>query len=200
MDRSYIPIIEDDPYSLTAFGNNQIHTLKSMDQNGTVLYVSSLSKIVASGLRIGWIHGPQAVIERLADAKQQIDFGHSIIPEWVANQFLSSDEFSSHLHKLRNSLELNRDKIIFELYNQLGNQVEFLIPEGGIHVWCKVKVSVNEYQLVKEAIKRGLVYVPGSVFGTNNDYIRFTYGRVKADLIGEAISRFSDALRSCKKN
>lgn len=194
-----IPIIEDDPYSLTAFDKTHVSTLKSMDQNGTVLYVSSLSKIVASGLRIGWIFGPQTVIERLADAKQQIDFGHSIIPEWIATQFLSSEDFSIHMHKLRDSLALNRDKIVFSLYDQLDDQVEFLIPEGGIHIWCKVKEDVSEQQLFKEAIKRGVVYVPGSVFGTQKGYARFTFGRAKEEHIHEAISRFADALRSFKK-
>ncbi len=59
-----IPIVEDDPYSLTSFNGEVNPTLKSMDQNGNVLYISSLSKIVASGLRIGWVIGPTRVIER----------------------------------------------------------------------------------------------------------------------------------------
>ncbi|MGE5702994.1 MAG: PLP-dependent aminotransferase family protein [Clostridia bacterium] len=195
-----IPIIEDDPYSLTAFEKPVDSTLKAMDQNGTVLYISSLSKIVASGLRIGWITGPQSVIERLADAKQQIDFGHSIIPEWVANQFLSSDDFSTHLNKLRNELACNRDKIVFSLYDQLADQVEFLVPEGGIHIWCKVKGIENERQLLKESIKRGVVYVPGGVFGTQKGYVRFTFGRVREDQIEQAIARFSEALRNIKRS
>ena len=77
-----IPIVEDDPYSLTSFNGEVNPTLKSMDQNGNVLYISSLSKIVASGLRIGWVIGPTRVIERLADAKQQVDFGHSVFTQW----------------------------------------------------------------------------------------------------------------------
>lgn len=84
-----IPIIEDDPYSLTSFNGVVNSTLKSLDTNGNVLYVSSLSKIVASGLRIGWIIGPLQVIQRLADAKQQVDFGHSIFPQWIANEFFA---------------------------------------------------------------------------------------------------------------
>ncbi|USG66148.1 PLP-dependent aminotransferase family protein [Brevibacillus ruminantium] len=195
-----IPIIEDDPYSLTAFDQSHVPTLKSLDQNGSVLYVSSLSKIVASGLRIGWIFGPQTVIERLADAKQQIDFGHSIIPEWIANQFLSSDDFSTHLHHLRESLIFKRDKIVFSLYDQLSDQIDTLVPEGGIHIWCKIRADVNEQQLLKEAIKRGVVYVPGSVFGTQKGYVRFTYGRVQEEQIEPAISRFADALRSMTRD
>jgi DNA-binding transcriptional MocR family regulator len=195
-----IPIVEDDPYSLTAFGDIEVATLKSMDQSGSVLYISSLSKIMASGLRIGWILGPQKVIERLADAKQQIDFGHSIIPEWIANQFLSSQDFSLHLHKLRDALAYNRDKIVFSLYDLLDDQVEFLAPEGGIHIWCKVKADIDEQLLLRESIRRGVVYVPGSIFGTKKGCARFTFGRADGEQIYEAISRFSDALRSFVKS
>lgn len=64
-----IPLVEDDPYSLISFKGKNATTLKSMDENGNILYISSLSKIVASGLRIGWVIGPPKVIDRLADAK-----------------------------------------------------------------------------------------------------------------------------------
>ena len=58
-----------------------------------MLYIGSLSKVIASSLRVGWIIGPQSVINRLADARQQIDFGLSIFPQLIANQFLQSTEY-----------------------------------------------------------------------------------------------------------
>lgn len=100
-----IPVVEDDPYSLTAFTEEKLPTLKSLDKNGNVLYISSLSKIVASGLRIGWIIGPTSVIERLSDAKQQIDFGHASFIQWIANDFLESENFDFHINHLIKELE-----------------------------------------------------------------------------------------------
>jgi GntR family transcriptional regulator, regulator for abcA and norABC len=193
-----IPIIEDDPYSLTSFNGKVSSTLKSMDHNGNVLYVSSLSKIVASGLRIGWIIGPQPVIQRLADAKQQVDFGHSIFPQWVANQFLGSDHFYTHIHMLRKQLKQKRDRIISSLYDLLDDQIEFFIPEGGIHIWCKLNEPVNEHHLLEEAIKKGVVFVPGSILGSKKGYVRFTFGRGETNLIQEGILRFADALKNVK--
>jgi DNA-binding transcriptional MocR family regulator len=190
-----IPIVEDDPYSLIPFTEEKVFPLKSRDQNGNVLYISSLTKIVASGLRIGWIIGPQAIIERLADAKQQVDFGHSILPQWLANQFLASDQFDSHISRLRQELKQKRDRIVSSLRELLPHQVEFLAPEGGIHMWCKLKEPVNEYQLFEAGIRRGVVFVPGSVYGSKQGYVRFTFGRTPTHLIHEGISRFSDALR-----
>lgn len=190
-----IPIIEDDPYSLTSY-NGEVHaTLKSMDYNGNVLYISSLSKIVASGLRIGWVIGPSSVIMRLADAKQQVDFGHSIFPQWVANQFMESKNFDTHIQRLRKELKSRRDQMTSSLRELVGDQTEFFIPEGGIHLWCKLNGAIDEYKLLEEAMKEGVAFVPGSILGSKKGYVRFTYGRGELNGIHEGIFRFAKALK-----
>lgn len=193
-----IPIVEDDPYSLTSFKGERTSTLKSMDENGTVLYVSSLSKIVASGLRIGWVMGPSQVIDRLADAKQQIDFGHSIFPQWVANVFLKDPYFDVHIMMLRQELKERCDEVVASIEEFLHEEIEFTPPEGGIHIWCRLKSNVNENQLLEEAMKRGVSFIPGSVYGTGKGYVRFTFGREEPERIWEGISRFAEALKVCK--
>ncbi|MEK5380514.1 MocR-like pyridoxine biosynthesis transcription factor PdxR [Niallia sp. FSL W8-0635] len=194
-----IPVVEDDPYSLTSFSGKPIFPLKSMDQNGNVLYISSLSKIVASGLRIGWIIGPKPVIERLSDAKQQIDFGHSSYSQWIANDFLDSPSFASHLNHLIKQLESRRNQIIESLDTYLKGEVEFLIPTGGIHLWCKIKQEVNENRLLEESLKNGVIYAPGSTMGSNHQYVRFTYAKEIESNIDEGIRRFAEALKSSRE-
>lgn len=190
-----IPIIEDDPYSLTSYDGVVNPTLKSMDDNGNVLYISSLSKIIASGLRIGWVIGPAKVIQRLADAKQQVDFGHSIFPQWVANQFLDSEYFHPHIHLLRKQLKQRRDQIVLDLHQMLDDKISFFSPDGGIHLWGKLKTPVNEQKLLEESIRNGVAFVPGSILGTEKGGQRFTYGRAETNLIHEGIYRFSEALK-----
>ncbi len=191
---SGIPIIEDDPYSLTSFGGERVHTLKSMDKHGTVLYISSLTKIVASGLRIGWIVGPQTVIERLADAKQQFDFGHSIFPQWLADRFLASPGFDQHIQRLRTQLACRCDQLVYSLRDTFKDQIEFSPPEGGIHLWCRLSGEWSEQRLLSESVKRGLVFVPGNLFGADPGYVRFTFGRATLEQIPDAVSRFAEAL------
>ncbi|RTQ87780.1 PLP-dependent aminotransferase family protein [Lysinibacillus telephonicus] len=189
-----IPVVEDDPYSLISFTGDKIPTLKSIDMNGNVLYISSLSKIVASGLRIGWIIGPTSVIERLSDAKQQIDFGHSSFTQWIANDFLESENFQFHIKGLAKQLEKRRNQIVASLNFYLKDEVEFSIPQGGIHIWVKLKKDCNEMQLLEESIKRGVIYVPGSTMGSKKGYARFTFAREDEKSIDEGIKRFSEAL------
>jgi GntR family transcriptional regulator, regulator for abcA and norABC len=191
-----IPVVEDDPYSLTSFTGEEVTTLKSMDSHGNVLYISSLSKIVASGLRIGWIIGPKPVIERLSDAKQQIDFGHASFTQWIANDFLDSESFHSHIKSLVKELEKRRDQIITSLQFYLKEQVEFSIPQGGIHLWCRIKKDYNEMQLLEESIKRGVIYVPGSTMGSKKGFVRFTFAREGEESLHEGIKRFAEALHS----
>src|SRR3954447_885685 len=191
-----IPVVEDDPYSLTSFTGEQVPTLKSMDVHGNVLYISSLSKIVASGLRIGWIIGPKPVIERLSDAKQQIDFGHASFTQWIANDFLESKDFHAHIKRLVKELDKRRDQIVNSLRFYLKNQVEFYIPQGGIHIWCKLNKDFNEVQLLEESIKRGVIYVPGSTLGSKKGFVRFTFAREDEESINEGIKKFAEALNS----
>ncbi|MCM3729255.1 PLP-dependent aminotransferase family protein [Neobacillus cucumis] len=193
-----IPLVEDDPYSLTSFSGEKMKTLKSLDHNGNVLYISSLTKIVASGLRIGWIIGPRAVIERLSDAKQQVDFGHASYSQWVANDFLESCDFTSHIKGLAKQLESRRNQIVVSLQSFLKEEVEFTIPNGGIHIWCRIKKAVNEIQLLEESIKRGVIFVPGSTMGSEKGFVRFTFSRENEGNIHEGIKRFADALLSVK--
>jgi GntR family transcriptional regulator, regulator for abcA and norABC len=192
-----IPVVEDDPYSLTSFNGKKIQTLKSLDHYGNVLYISSLTKIVASGLRIGWIIGPNAVIERLSDAKQQVDFGHASYTQWIANDFIDSNSFESHIKNLVYQLEKRRNQIVSSLQTYLKDQVDFYIPEGGIHIWCRIKKNdVNEIQLLEESIKRGVIYVPGSTMGSEKGFVRFTFSREKEEEINEGIKRFAEALKT----
>ncbi|MFF2889117.1 PLP-dependent aminotransferase family protein [Paenibacillus sp. NPDC057967] len=191
-----LPIVEDDPFSLTSYAGMPPAPLKSMDSTGSVLYIGSFSKIAASGLRVGWMVAPNAIVERLADARQQMDFGLSVIPQQVAAQFLKSDYFEPHLARLRMQLQFKRDLLIAALERELPGMISFTAPEGGLHLWCKLAPEVHDGKLLEESIRRGVVFVPGSVYGSDSGYVRFTFARAKADEINSGISRFAEALRA----
>lgn len=190
-----LPIVEDDPYSLTDYEGVPRPPLKSMDPLGSILYIGSFSKIAASGLRVGWMVAPRTIVERLADARQQMDFGLSIIPQQVAAQFLKSSYFEPHLERLRMQLLFKRDLLVEALHKELPGLIHFNIPQGGHHMWCKLNPKVNDAKLLEESIKNGVVFVPGSVYGSDSGYVRFTFARAKAEDIGTGITRFAKALR-----
>lgn len=191
-----LPIVEDDPFSLTSYAGTPPLPLKSMDSIGSVVYIGSFSKMAASGLRVGWMVAPHSVVDRLADARQQMDFGLSVVPQQVAAQFLKSSHIQPHLERLRMHLLYKRDLLIDALQTDLPDLVSFTIPQGGLHLWCKIKPEVNDNKLLEEAIRNGVIFVPGSVYGSDSGYVRFTFARPKADEIVLGISKFATSLRS----
>ncbi len=194
-----IAIVEDDPYSLTSFDQQPVGTLKSMDQDGSVLYLSSLSKIVSSGLRIGWITGPQSVIQRLTDAKQQMDFGHSNIPQWIAAQLLASPEFDDHLMRLRIGLSHKLALTANALRSEFGAKARFQAPQGGIHLWCELAGPFDEQRLFNLSIGNGVVFTPGSTLGTSKRHVRLTFSKVDDDQILPGIRKFAEAYRQARR-
>lgn len=191
-----LPIVEDDPFSLTAYDGNPPRPLKSMDSLGSVLYIGSFSKIAASGLRVGWMVAPHSVVDRLADARQQMDFGLSAVPQKVAAQFLKSAYTRPHLDRLRMNLLYKRDVAIEALQRELPGLVSFPVPQGGLHLWCKILPEVNDGKLLEEAIRNGVIFAPGSVYGSDSGYVRFTYARPKAEEIAPGIAAFAASLRA----
>ncbi|SFH42628.1 DNA-binding transcriptional regulator, MocR family, contains an aminotransferase domain [Priestia megaterium] len=194
-----IAIVEQDPYNAIGYTSNAHHTLKSMDNEGVVLYVSSLSSMIASGLRIGWISGPQSVINLLTDVKQQIDFGQSIIPQLMATKLLNSELFNQHIDNLKKELKEKRDLTIKYLKKELREDIQFHIPEGGIHLWCKISDEVNESSLFRESIRNGVVFAPGSTLGSKPNHLLINYSGVNKELIESGIYRFGQAFKKCKQ-
>ncbi|WP_435170536.1 PLP-dependent aminotransferase family protein [Paenibacillus glycanilyticus] len=195
-----IPIVEDDPFSLTSYDDAAPPPIKAMDRNGSVLYIGSLSKVAASGLRIGWMAAPHTVIQRLSDARQQMDFGLSLFPQWIAAHLLESASLAPHLERLRDSLRLRRDIMAEALHRKLGSEVSFHLPQGGLNLWCKINRKIKDYHLLNNGIKHGVLFIPGSVFGTEPGFVRLSYARSSIDEIVTGIDKFAAALRETMSN
>ncbi|WP_083180473.1 PLP-dependent aminotransferase family protein [Paenibacillus yonginensis] len=191
-----LPIVEDDQFSLTAYDINSPAPLKAESDAVNTLYIGSFSKIAASGLRIGWIVAPSSVIKRLADARRQMDLGFSVIPQQIAAEFMESRYFDPHMDKLRQELIRKRDKAAEALRKHLGDLVEFTVPQGGLHLWCKIVPEVTDSRLLDEALRQGVAFVPGSVYGAEAGYMRLTYARPGAYDIEPGIIRLASAVRN----
>ncbi|MDF2904294.1 MAG: PLP-dependent aminotransferase family protein, partial [Bacillus sp. (in: firmicutes)] len=102
--------------------------------------------------------------------------------------------FETNLHYLKQKLIEKKDTLISILSEELSNHLTFQIPEGGIHLWCQLGSEINEFQLLEEALRNGVAFVPGSLLGSKNGYIRLTYGRVESNLIREGILRLKKSI------
>ncbi len=188
-----IPIVEDDPYHDFFFDGGKVLPIKAFDNEHTVLYIGSLSKTVAPGLRIGWIIGPKNIVERLSDAKQQMDFGTSTIMQYLAFEYLSSGKREHHLEKVRAELKYRRDIMLRHLKG-FSHLVDYMEPDGSFNIWCRLKKPVPDSDLLEACIQNGVVIRPGGVFGSEPGCFRLTYANCTSTMVDQGISRLRQAL------
>jgi GntR family transcriptional regulator, regulator for abcA and norABC len=189
-----IPIVEDDPYHALYPDNGRPLAIKSLDDAHQVLYVGSLSKIVAPGLRIGWIVGPHSVLARLADAKRQMDFGTSTIVQYLAALYLSSNDWEQHLDSIRSKLDQQKHVMARYINASLPELLEFHVPQGGYYMWCRLHRPCDETHFIEACIRNGVVVMPGTFFGAQPGYLRMTYAKSAAATIEEGLRRLNRAL------
>ncbi len=188
-----IPIVEDDPYHGLFFNNRKILPIKALDNGHSVLYIGSLSKTVAPGLRIGWIAGPKNIVERLADAKQQMDFGTSTLMQYLAVEYLKSDKREGHLAKVRSQLKYRRDIMLNHL-QEFPHLADYFRPDGSFNIWCQLKKPVSDDKLLETCIHNGVIIRPGGIFGSEPGCFRITYANCTSDMAQVGLARLRVAL------
>ncbi|MET1248865.1 PLP-dependent aminotransferase family protein [Sporolactobacillus sp. STCC-11] len=193
-----VPIVEDDAYRSLDLGDERPspQTLFSLDHsNEQVIYIGSLSKTVAPGLRVGWIVAPEPVLSRLRDAKYQMDHGSSIVTQQIAEHYLRSGIWEKHMDTVRYRLEERRKTMIHVLSANCGDDISFMAPKGGYHLWCRLTSSVSDSKLLESGIKRNVLFVPGTMYGAHPRFVRLSYACTTNNNISEGVLRFIQAVR-----
>lgn len=196
-----LPVIEDAAYSELWIDKEPPLSLKSLDTNGMVLYLGTVSKTLAPGLRIGWIVGPESVVERLGDAKMQVDYGASSLSQWVLTEFLKSGLYDTYLTELRAQLKTRRDNAIMALNEYFSDLAEWNIPSGGFYIWLKLKKDISIDRLFKEALKQRILLNPGNIYDfKQNQSLRISYSYEDCDTFRKSIHQLSNIIKKMLEN
>ncbi len=175
-ENAQLPIIEDDIYRELWIDEIPPDPIKTIDKNGHVLYIGSLSKTLSPGLRIGWIVGPEPVIERLSDIKMQTDYGSSSLSQRVAAEWFISGEYQQHLEQVRSQLKVRRQLVMSLLETNLKNVAAWNMPKGGFFVWVKILPPLSMKLLYTKALTKGILLNLGSIYAQEKgNYIRLSY-------------------------
>lgn len=171
-----LPIIEDDAYRELYFDEPPAMPIKAMDKSGNVLYLGSVSKSLAPGIRIGWIVGPESIVERLGDIKMQTDYGASSVSQWMLTHLLRNGLYESHLVNLRQQLKKRCTTVLSYLASYFSDIATWQIPTGGFYIWLKLNSPINSEKLFEACLKEKVLINPGSIYSfKNNSYIRLSY-------------------------
>ena len=175
-ERERLPILEDDTYRELWLDEKPSIPMKTIDRNGTVLYLGSISKTLSAGLRVGWIVGTESVIDRLADIKMQTDYGTSSVSQWICYEFLSKGYYDQFIQKLREKLREKRDYTLSILETHFKDIAMWGKPSGGFYLWLNFKKDLPLYRLFESCYKQGVVINPGNLYDSSNTRsIRISY-------------------------
>ncbi|WP_080875946.1 PLP-dependent aminotransferase family protein [Oceanobacillus timonensis] len=197
--REQIPIIEDDVYRDLWLDNSPPEPLKAQDRHGNVLYIGSLSKTLSPGLRIGWLVGPESVIDRLADLKMQLDYGSSTLSQLAAEKWLSSGMYEHHMENVRKQLKVRRQRALDALEKYLDAFATWNVPKGSFFIWVKIKPAFKVKKLFEKALSKGILINPGSIYKEKEgQFIRLSYGFASLDEIEKGIYQLSEIIKNNK--
>ena len=202
-----VPILEDDPYGELRFEGEHVEPLvvlsarKNGQQSGyfegDVIYMSTFSKTLAPGLRLGWVVAPVEVITKLVQAKQGADLHTSTFDQMMAYEVVSDGFLDEHVKEIRETYRQRRDSMLAAMDQRFPDGTTWTRPQGGLFLWVRLPEGVDCDDLFKEAVEQKVAFVPGTAFyadGSGHDSLRLTFATCPTDKIDEGINRLGKAI------
>jgi 2-aminoadipate transaminase len=206
-DKYGIPIVEDDPYGQLRYEGEHIKPLLVLDRMnverdpgyhlGNVIYLSTFSKVLAPGLRLGWIVAPPDVITKLVQLKQAADLHTSTFAQMVMYEAARDGFLEEHVKLIRQCYKERRDAMLAALQDFFPPEVTWTHPQGGLFLWVTMPAGVDCMRLFDEAIRHNVAFVPGQPFFAEGDagsHMRLNFSNATPDMIREGIRRLSIAV------
>jgi 2-aminoadipate transaminase len=206
-DKYGIPIIEDDPYGQLRYEGEHIPPLVVLDRTnlvrdsayklGNVIYLSTFSKVLAPGLRLGWIVAPPDVIAKLVQLKQSADLHTSTFTQMVTYEVARDGFIDEHVKLIRATYKERRDAMLEALRDFFPSEVSWTRPQGGLFLWVTMPQGVDSSQLLNSALRQNVAFVPGEPFfpsGDEGSHMRLNFSNAQPEQIREGIRRLSIAV------
>jgi 2-aminoadipate transaminase len=198
-------IVEDDPYGDLRFSGDPIPSILAMSvevegSRDWVIHFASLSKIVAPGLRIGWVAGPSEIVRRCVIAKQTVDLCTAPWTQAIAAAYLASGALERHLPVITEAYRLKCEVLCATLSEQLGDAIDFASPRGGMFVWGRAP-GVDAGELLTRSIAEKVLFVPGRAFFADNVdpmSLRLSFAAPRVEEITEGVMRLKRAHRATR--
>lgn len=159
-------ILEDNPYGDLRFEGEYVPAIKSLDEDGLVLYAGSFSKVLSPGLRVGYAIGPAPLVQKMIVCKQGEDVHTSILAQMICERFMAEYDFEAHLKKLQ-GIYRERAQAMSRLIDtyMAPAGITYHPVQGGLFIWCTLPDGINMPEFCTRAVKeRKVAVVPGSAF------------------------------------
>ena len=201
-----VPIVEDDPYRELRFEGDELPRVIEHDARlrgdepyaGSVVYLSTFSKILAPGLRVGWVVAAPDLILKLTQAKQATDLHTPTFNQMLAYELDRTGFLERHREVIVREYRARRDAMLAALAESFPAGATWTHPHGGMFLWVRLPESVDTAELLRDAIERQVAFVPGAAFhahGGGHNTMRLNFSNSAPDTIRTGIARLGDLLR-----
>ena len=195
-----VPIIEDDPYGELRYGGEPVPSLFGLaGADGGVAYLSTFSKVLFPGFRVGWVAGAAALIERLRREKALVDLDSNAVVQAAVAEYLAQGLLDDHLTRVRPAYRDRRDALVEGLTAGGPVPATWRLPEGGFSLWVELESGLRARDVLRSAIVAGVSFVPGDVFhvdGGGRSAMRLSFPALTPAELRQAGARLADAIRT----
>lgn len=195
-------IVEDDPYRALRYSGEDLPALVEIeaqmlgpkwDTHGRVIHLGTLSKVMAPGLRIGWILAPSTAVRMFVLAKQGADLHSSTLTQFIAEVLMRDGTMEANYPFLLKVYRERRDTMLEALHEDLSDHADWTHPEGGLFIWLTAP-GLHTQQLFTKAVERNVAFVPGTNFypnGGGDDTMRLNFSCMPPERIREGVERLA---------
>lgn len=198
--RHGVPVIEDDPYGDLRYDGDPLPSLYGLSgPDGAVVYLSTFSKVLFPGFRVGWVCGAPALIERVRREKALVDLDSNATVQAAVAEYLALGLLDQHLDRVRPLYRLRRDALVDGLTRSGPLPATWRVPQGGFSLWVELGNGLRAADVLREAGDRGVTAVPGDVFhvdGGGRSALRLSFSALSPEELREAGGRLAASIRA----
>ena len=190
-------IVEDDPYGELRYEGDRLPSIQAFDERGTVMYLSTFSKVLAPGLRLGWIVAAPEAVRSLLRAKQPADLCTSELTQMAVYVALGSGLVERQIPRLIEAYRPRRDALVAAVRAHFPADTRLVRPAGGMFAWAELPSHIDTTARLPEAVRAKVAYVPGRAFhvdGAGNSAMRLNFTNVTERRLQEGIERLATVL------
>lgn len=190
-------VLEDNPYGEIRFAGQHVPAVKSFDKSGHVFYMSTFSKTLAPGFRLGWLVADKAVVNKLTVLKQSADLHTDNLSQFAVAQFFADNDVDAHVKEISALYGKRKDLMLEGIKKYFPEGVKYTDPEGGMFLWVEVPGVDDTVELFKECLEHDVAFVPGDPFFAGEvqpGAFRLNYSNMKEDQIEVGLKRLGAAL------
>ena len=192
-----VPVLEDNPYGDIRFAGEHVPSVKSFDHAGKVFYMSTFSKILAPGFRLGWLVADPKVIEKLTVLKQSADLHTDNLVQYVVTEVFQENDVDAHVKEISDLYGKRKQLMIDGIKKYFPKDVKYTNPEGGMFLWVEVPGVTDTVELFKQCLEHNVAFVPGDPFFAGKPQpgtFRLNYSNMQEDQIEVGLKRLGEAL------